>query len=265
MMCNRRWAAMVAGVAALGLAALACGAQQPAACPEGMALIPAGAFQMGSRASQGDPDEQPLHRVQLDAYCIDTHEVTNAAYERFDPDHRELRDKYCPGDDHPVAYVSWHEAVAFCESEGKRLPTEAEWERACRGGLEDKSYPWGDRPPTGADANFCDANCTTNQMQAALDDGHRYGSPVGSYPANGYGLYDMAGNQWEWVADDYDERYYASSPADNPHGPDGPLQFKVLRGGSWYGAVAFIRCANRTGYGPKNRDRFLGFRCAKTR
>ena len=151
--------------------------------------------------------------------------------------------KYSPGDGHPIVEVNWNDAKAYAKWAGKRLPTEAEWEYAARGGLAGKRYPWGDE---GATAARYGRNTTT--------------VVVGSYPANGYGLYDMAGNVWEWCQDRYDENYYRSSSAKNPLGPGaGPK--RVLRGGSWYDTASSLRVAYRLNRPPYTRDRNFGFRC----
>ena len=189
--------------------------------PAGMALIPAGEFQMGSEDADAAGDEQPVHTVHVDAFYMDTHEVTNAEYKSFvlaNPEWQKTRipDAFHRGNylwhwegnnypvgkgDHPVTHVSWYAAMAYAAWAGKRLPTEAEWEKAARGGLVGKKYPWGDTI-TPNDANY----------------GNNVGgtTAVGSYAANGYGLYDMAGNVWEWCLDEWDANFYANSPSRNP-------------------------------------------------
>lgn len=225
--------------------------------------VPAGPFLMGSE--EGAPAERPAHRVVLGAYYIGKYLVTNAQYERFvkDTGHRvpylddpraqsENWDResrtYPPGRArHPVVLVSWHDAQAYCAWAGGRLPTEAEWEKAARGGLEGKRYPWGDEIHPGL-ANYDTQSGTT---------------PVGTYPPNGYGLYDMAGNVWEWVADWYDAHYYSTSPVENPQGPQTGT-VRVLRGGAWLLFAQFCRVAYRFRNSPDFRFPLIGFRLARS-
>ena len=252
-------------------------------------LVPAGAFEMGGDADialaecqklfiGGDcqrdwfTDEERIHTVTLEDYYIDQYEVTNARYKACvdagvcDPPGEVssyTRSSYYGNsqyDDYPVIYVSWDDAKAYCEWRGARLPTEAEWEKAARGGLEGKLYPWGDGFD-GSRANFCDRNCTYNWANKDYNDGYADTAPAGSYAPNGYGLYDMAGNVWEWVADWYDGGYYGVSPSNNPTGPS-TGEYRVLRGGSWLNYGDLLRVANRSGYDPSSRFNFIGFRCA---
>ena len=228
-----------------------------------LVLVPAGAFLMGSE--EGFPVERPVHRVFVNAFYLGKYPVTNAQYERFvaetghrvpyldDPrarlDNWDLEKRtYPPGRaQHPVVLVSWHDAQAYCAWAGGRLPTEAEWEKAARGGLEEKRYPWGDEIDPSL-ANYDNREGTT---------------PVGSYPANGYGLYDMVGNVWEWVADWYDAQYYRESPAQNPQGPEKGA-VRVLRGGAWLLFAQFCRVAYRFRNSPDFRFNLIGFRLALT-
>ena len=273
--------------------------------PEGMVLIPAGEFQMGSNDEGTTDDEQPTHirrdkfalerccpnkdhgfderprhTVYVDAFYMDTHEVTNAQYKKFveaNPQWQKDRisakyhdGKYLmdwngnnyPGGDgnHPVAYVSWYAAMAYSAWAGKRLPTEAEWEKAARGGLAGKAYPWGDR------FDHTKAHCNARVGGTIT---------VGSYPANGYGLYDMAGNVWEWCLDNYDSSFYAKSPYRNPiSGAAIDVRLDtytevewfyqpVLRGGSYVRAVRRARVACRTYGMPKHTYFDVGFRCVR--
>jgi sulfatase modifying factor 1 len=205
-----------------------------------MVLIPAGDFQMGSNDSD---DEKPVHTVYLDAFYIDIYEVTNAQYKKFmdatkykEPNY--WNDSKFNAPNHPVVGVRWNDAVAYTKWAGKRLPTEAEWEKAARGGLVGKKYPWGDNL-THDDANYSGTGGKDKWVNT---------SPVGSFAPNGYGLYDMAGNVWEWCADWYDSKYYASSPKSNPKGPSSGER-AVLRGGSWYFSFdSYLRVADRSYY-----------------
>jgi sulfatase modifying factor 1 len=236
-----------------------------------MVYVPAGEFLMGSDA--GDLDEQPQRRVYLDAFEIDRYEVTNVQYRRFllatgqeppqpwpgryttfrpdrDPDWQGT--EYPDGEAmHPVVGVNWADAVGYCAWIGKRLPTEAEWEKAARG-TDGRVYPWGDEWDAD-EANVGEA-------------GTGYTQPVGSYPtgASPYGALDMAGNAWEWVADLYDRQYYAFAPDQNPPGPVSGTGERILRGGAWDSLAHHVRVAFRNAthcFGPNYR---AGFRCARS-
>lgn len=217
-----------------------------------MVLVPAGEFWMGSD-TEGDADEKPRHRVWLDGFYIDKYEVTNALYRRFleATGHHAPRywnDAKWNGVSQPVVGVNWYNAGAYCKWAGKRLPTEAEWEKAARG-IDGRKYPWGDQ------WDWSRANSGGTKTV-----------PVGSYPsgASPYGALDMAGNAWEWVIDWYDKDYYGRSPERNPQGPDSG-RYKVLRGGSWYNLPVALRATSRSGYHrPNELDLYIGFRCAKS-
>ena len=248
--------------------------------PEGMVLIPAGSFLMGSEDELVWGNARPVHTVHLDAFFMDKYEVTNAEFKRFVDANPEwgkdnIEDRFHDGSylwlwtgtdyfagraDYPVVFVSWYAAMAYAEWAGKRLPTEAEWEYAARGGLAGKKYPWGDTI-TPAHANYWDVGDRT---------------PVGQYPANGYGLYDMAGNVWEWCLDAYDADFYAvSDNSRNPIAGGETIQwlqenfttiptggFRVLRGGSW--ASGETRVADRFEDAPADlNDHGSGFRCVR--
>ena len=253
-------------------------AQSPSV-PEGMVLIPAGEFQMGSTDSQGDSDELPVHTVYLDAFYMDIFEVTIGQYKEFirSTGHKPLANQVLnlsPTDWHPVVGVSWYDAMAYATWAGKRLPTEAEWEKAARGGLAGKKYPWGDAPPDGTQCNFADmlaAHLEWANLDA--DDGYAQSAPVGEYPPNGYGLYDMGGNVREWCLDAWDADFYANSSRQNPFAggslEDVVSNFKtvtterVTRGGSWWTPPDFLRVAFRNESRPSAAYINNGFRCVK--
>ena len=249
--------------------------------PEGMVLIPAGKFQMGSIDADADGDEKPVHIVSVDAFYMDTHEVTNAAYKAFvdanPPWQKDRIDgRFHDGDylsdwdgnnypagkaNHPVTYVSWYAAMAYSAWAEKRLPTEAEWEYAARGGLESQKYPWGD---TISPEN---ANYYPHVGEATA---------VGRYAANDYGLFDMAGNVWEWCLDEWKFDFYAVSPDRNPLSGALTLQLiqeqenfasvksaRVLRSGSWNSKAHGVRVANREFYEPMLTSSVFGFRCVR--
>ena len=235
----------------------------PPVPPGPMAQIPAGCFDMGDAFSEGGPDELPVHNVCISAFEMDVHEVTNAEYRQCvtfggctapSDSSSHTRPTYYGDpayDDFPVIWVDWYKAEDYCTWAEKRLPTEAEWEYAARGGLAGKRYPWGDTI-SGTDANYWDSG----------DPWDNDTSEVEYYGPNGYGLYDMAGNVWEWVNDWYQEDYYTVSPPNDPPGP-GSGTDRVLRGGSWNSNSDYLRVANRDYDLPDNETDFLGFRCAR--
>ena len=242
-----------------------------------MVLIPAGDFQMGSNT--GDPDEKPVHTVYVDAFYMDIREVTNAQYKQFVDANPQWGQARIPTDyhdgeylkhwngnnyptgkgDHPVVYVSWYGAMAYAQWARKRLPTEAEWEKAARGGLVGSKYPWG---------NFIDPS-QANYSSHVGDT-----TTVGIHPPNKYGLYDMAGNVWEWCLDAHERDFYKNSPSRNPIAGEGIIRhitnnftnvktLRVLRGGSWNSYPGSLRVANRFGDSPANSYSSFGFRCVR--
>ena len=258
--------------------------------PKGMVLIPAGEFQMGRDAPQtqniwwlrSTADERPRHTVYVDAFFMDEHEVANFEYQQFvraNPSWQKdkiderfhngnyLKDwqgnAYPSGKTrHPVVNVSWYAAMAYAQWIGKRLPTEAEWEYAARGGLAGKTYPWGDE---------------WDSDQAHIGEWRNGGRTGGTakgrqYPPNGYGLYDMAGNAWEWCLDEYNKDFYSTSPRENPFSGANGLDWvvnnftdikseRVLRGGSWFDGD--VNVTERSSKEPLKTYFDTGFRCVK--
>ena len=247
---------------------------------EGMVLIDAGEFRMGSNEQDW---EKPIHSVYVDAFYMDAYEVTNAEYAEF----LNAKGKHTDGsitwldigadrcrieyvsrvyraktgyENHPVVEVSWYGAMAYAAWKGKRLPTEAEWEKAARGSLSGQKYPWG---------NAIDAT-NANYLKHVGDT-----TPVGKYAANGYGLYDMSGNVWEWCLDEFNENFYSVSPAQNPLSGANSIQWlldnytgvktpRVLRGGSWGDFASNVRASARNRVTPTSTSSLYGFRCART-
>jgi sulfatase modifying factor 1 len=248
---------------------------------ERMVFIPAGEFDMGSNS--GSQDESPMHTVFLDSYWIDKYEVTNIQYVTylneiltageilvdnsavFKDEHKllYLEDEDCQIkykanafivdsslDNFPVICVSWYGAVAYAEHYGKRLPSEAEWEKAARG-TDNREYPWGNTTPSNLHCNF------DNYIEHTIPIGQY--SPMGDSP---YGCSDMAGNVNEWCADWYDREYYSTSPSNNPQGPSSGSH-KIIRGGSWKHTLLHVRCVNRDYFDPLEASSLIGFRCVR--
>jgi formylglycine-generating enzyme required for sulfatase activity len=224
-----------------------------------MVEIPAGEFIMGKEEIIG-PDDSPRHKVYLDTYWIDQTDVTNAMFAKcvqagsctFNIEHAPTEIHYGKPDyaNHPVVYVTWYQAVDYCRWAGRRLPTEAEWEKAARG-TDGRPFPWGKKPVDSRLANYNDLiNDTT---------------PVGSYPsgASPYGLLDMAGNVRQWVADWFDALFYRNSPLQNPLGP-GLGEKRVLRGGSFKDPANGVRVTVRFAHVPGSAGMNRGFRCASS-
>lgn len=259
-----------------------------------MVLIPGGWFQMGDPFNEGDSDERPVHTVVVDAFYMDLYEVTHAQYKRFDPHYSSTHNVPT----HPVEGVSWYDAVRYCNwrsrreglhpcydeatwvwdfsQNGYRLPTEVEWEYAARGGMAAKRYPWGDKI----------SHDKANYHGTGGKDQWNGTSPVGSFPPNGFGLYDMAGNVWEWCTTWYDVRYYSRKQEWRQEAPtagiytlgtrfssdtssekrhrEGPTTgiYRVKRGGAWNSDPYALRCAFRTWHDPTDGSG-MGFRCVR--
>jgi formylglycine-generating enzyme len=222
-------------------------------------VIPSGSFFMGCEC--GQENERPCHRVWLDGFGLGRFPVTNREYKTFVEENKALvppfvSDPIFVNAEQPVVGVSWNDAIAYCRwlsdrvGEEFRLPTEAEWERAARGGREGAQYPWGDEPPTGKSFIGCDPET---------------GGParVGVNEPNGFGVYDMSESVHEWCSDYYDYHYYRYSPERNPQGaPTGKR--RVSRGGSWRHRIKFSRCAARSSLPPSFKYADYGFRVALT-
>ena len=244
----------------------------PPEAPDRMAMIPEGYFIMGSN-DHGD-DERPEHKVFLDAYFMDKYEVSAAEYAEFlnaiggnskgyyKEDKfgvLEYEKQFYPLDNpsYPINNVSWFGAKAYCQWKDKRLPTEAEWEKAARG-ANGQIFPWGNSAPTPGLARYF--------QTWAEEVRHKVMVPVDSFPQGKsvYGVHHMAGNVKEWVDDWFDREYYLENEhKENPLGPPGG-EFKVLKGGSWRDLSSFIYSSFRNHSPPKNRHEDYGFRCAKS-
>lgn len=226
-----------------------------------MVSVQGGEFTMGSN----EHADEPRHQVVLDSFMIDKYEASNARFKQFmnatgHPAPAYWDDPRLNKANHPVVGVSWNDAAAFCKWEGKRLPTEAEWERAAKGPSGENHYPWGGHTLDNTKANY----------------GQNVGrtQPVDAYPegASGFGVYNMTGNVFEWVADWYDPQAYTRSNALNPQGAEKGYNFanqgpvRVLRGGSWLAPETSLHTSHRFWNQPENNSYGvgLGFRCAKT-
>ncbi|HEX2054855.1 MAG TPA: formylglycine-generating enzyme family protein [Nitrospiraceae bacterium] len=235
-------------------------APPPAPADVPMAIVPEGPFSMGSDGGQALEDERPKHEVWLDGFQIDLYEVTTGQYAAF------LSSEKRPAPwlwetvdltlhrDRPVIGVDWYDAEAYCRWAGKRLPTEAEWEKAARG-VDGRLYPWGNQEPTAQLANFAlGARFSYSQVLMPVDRYEQGRSP--------FGLHHMAGNVWEWTHDWYGAQYYQISQPRNPPGP-AEGEFKVLRGGSWSDLPKYLLSYGRFKLPPNTKNSYTGFRCAK--
>jgi sulfatase modifying factor 1 len=230
----------------------------PTLPPPALITVPAGWFLMGSET--GQDNERPVHRVWIDAFRLAAYQVTNADYARFLAATGTLpppfwTDTNFNDPSQPVVGVSWHDATEYCQwlaaasNQTYRLPTEAEWERAARGGVEGARFPWGDAAPESL------PNYATRWQNGP--------EPVGQSPPNAFGLFDICGNVHEWCSDWYGTTYYAVSPDRNPRGPE-TGERRASRGGSWRHHIKVSRCAARSSIPPRFRYADYGFRVAQT-
>jgi len=249
--------------------------------PRNMALVSGGDFWMGRTHfflvdaigwyERDRQDDTPSHKVQVDPFFIDKYEVTNEEYAKFAEATRRPKPWHWRGGNIPkgeervpVYNVTWFDADAYCKADGKRLPTEAEWEKAARGGLDRNRFPWGDVALGMGGYEAADAGMASKTGNQAHTN-YPFGAiAVGSYSANGYGLFDMAGNVWEWTNDWYERNYYSLTPRKNPAGPENG-RYKVIRGGGWSDDDERNLMNNFRNYtDPDMKAASIGFRCAKS-
>ncbi len=234
-----------------------------------MVLIPAGEFLMGSES--GYHEEKPVHKVSLKSYYIDKYPVTNKEYKAYcdasgigypeNPRWPNMPNYFTNYPEYPVINISWEQAKAYGEWAGKRLPTEEEWEYASRGSLKEADYPWGREEPRENKANYADQNTEYAWRDFRHSTGYPYTSPVGSYEPNGYGLYDMAGNIWEWTADWFFD--YTDKIKDTESFRDGWGGYRVCRGGCYHSSIFDLRISRRRKVLGGQGLISIGFRCVK--
>ena len=224
--------------------------------PPGMVYVPEGYFQMGQSSSKSE-DQKPMHFVFTSSYFIDKYEVSNAEYTKFLDAVEHVKPKYWDDErfnqpDQPVVGVSWFDAMAYSRWKGRRLPTEAEWEKAARGN-DGRLYPWGEKWTKGEKLYFVNVY--------GMEDRYEFTAPVNYYAAGAspFGALNMAGNVWEWCLDWYDKDYYRISPELDPEGPEAK-QVKVLRGGSWINDIDGVQVTQRARNLPETQNKIYGFR-----
>ncbi len=260
---RRRIGLVVTTLCAVAMASVPAEASVKELDPVPMVTIPGGSFLMGSQSPKGRADEWPQRSVQVDTFAIDQVEVTNGRYLVFvgTTGHRNPPNPYGNGlllsakgiDQLPVVQVTWYDAKAYCAWAKKRLPTEAEWEKAARG-TDGRRFPWGEAQPTYTVANF-DREWDGDKTL------HAVGSLSGG--DSPYGIKDMSGNAREWVQDWYDPEYYANAPDKNPQGPDKGI-VRVIRGGSWHSPLSDITATARGRGGFALQTHGTGFRCVRS-
>ena len=235
---------------------------------ESMMSISSGCFQMGSET--GGDDEKPIHKVCLKSFKMDKYEVSQEQYRQATgaSPWDKCSGPYCtpPNPQDPAYFVNWDEANSYCQAQGKRLPTEAEFEYATRAGTTSMWF-WGDDESRQCQyANVADKSAKSQfpsmEWANSCEDGYAMLAPVGKYQANAWGLHDMTGNVWEWVSDYSSDDYYKSSASTDPTGPTSGSN-RVFRGGSWGSGAALLRSAFRSGDAAERRNGVLGFRCAQ--
>ena len=233
-----------------------------------MVFVPQGEFLMGVDKDNEYGFPNPGYTVYLDAYWIDQTDVTNAMYALcvdagacHEPHSPKNVDTVFKGDNQPAGFVNWNDADDYCRWAGRRLPTDAEWEKAARG-TDGRTYPWGNQKPAGNLLNFADINSSMQDADKNIDDGYKFTSPVWNYPdgASPYGALDMAGNAFQWVQD-WDGNYYVNPPYINPQGPSSG-EDKILRGGSCFNDERAIRSMFSLSIEPSSVAGNISFRCA---
>jgi formylglycine-generating enzyme required for sulfatase activity len=224
--------------------------------PPGMVYVPEGYFQMGQSSNEAE-DQKPMHFVYTSAYFIDKYEVSNAEYKKFVDATGHVKPRYWEDErfnqpNQPVVGVSWFDAMAYSRWKGRRLPTEAEWEKAARGN-DGRLYPWGEQWSKGKKLYFVNVY--------GMEDRYEFTAPVNYYAtgASPFGALNMVGNVWEWCLDWYDKEYYRISPELDPEGPEAK-PMKVLRGGSWVNDIDGVQVTQRARNFPETQNKIYGFR-----
>jgi len=238
-------------------------------------FVKGGCYQMGDSVGSGERNERPVHEVCLNDFYIGKYDVTNEQFRKFRPDHNSgaFEGMTLNDDKQPVVFVSWYDADDYAKWLSKetghtyRLPTEAEWEYACRAGTT-TSFFWGNNPDDACTyANVADLSAKKHWPKWTVfscDDKFLVSAPVGSFKPNGYGLYDMLGNAWEWVEDVYNSEAYSKLPKDNPV-YEGSGAYRVMRGGGWSNGPLGVTCSHRVSLDPSFSTHALGFRLVRVK